>query len=147
VARSLGLDVGNRRIGVAASDESRIVARPVEIIDRTRTDAIGRIAELARALQADEIVIGLPCGADGAPGEQARRVQRFSEALGRRVGLPQRFCDERHSTEDAREIINLRKRKRQGGPDDAVAAAVILQRYLDESSTFRSRSTSTSTST
>ena len=132
MARSIGLDIGRRRIGVAVSDSSKIIARPVEIIDRRRANPLTRIAALIDEFQADEIVIGYPYNTDGTVGEQAAQVRQFAEALRARVAVPLRYYDERFSTSDAQEIIGARRRKDHATADDDIAAAVILQRYLDE---------------
>lgn len=137
MARSIGLDVGNRRIGVAVSDGAKIIARPLEVIDRKECDAVERIATLTREQQADEIVVGYPYNVDGSSGEQAQRVEQFAESLRPRAGVPLRFYDERYSTSDAQGIIAARKRKAPPSSDDAIAAAVVLQRYLDERANLR----------
>jgi putative Holliday junction resolvase len=133
VARTLGLDIGNRRIGVAVSDATKLIARPLCVIDRKMEDAIMRIAQIYQEQQADEVVIGYPYHADGRVSEQAKSVERFAEALGGRMSAPIHFCDERFSTQDAKDIIGeTGKRRKKREPDDAIAAAVILQRYMDE---------------
>lgn len=132
MARSIGLDIGRRRIGVAVSDSSKIIARPVEIIDRRRANPLTRIAALVDEFQADEIIIGYPYNTDGTVGEQAAQVRQFAEALRARVSVPLHYYDERFSTSDAQEIIGAHRRKNHPTADDDIAAAVILQRYLDE---------------
>lgn len=132
MARSIGLDIGARRIGVAVSDSAKIIARPVEIIDRRRANPLTRIAELIAEFEADEVIVGFPYNADGSTGEQALRVRQFAETLRARLNVPLHFCDERFSTGDARDIISARRRKARATADDHIAAAVILQRYLDE---------------
>jgi putative Holliday junction resolvase len=135
MARSLGLDVGNRRIGVAVSDTLKVIARPVEVIDRRRQSAIKRIAVLLHEFAADEIIIGYPYNTNGSAGEQAQRVEQFAHTLRAQVNVLVRFCDERYSTGEALEILSARKGKEKVQPDDAIAAAVILQRYLDQNKT------------
>jgi putative Holliday junction resolvase len=132
MARSLALDVGNRRIGVAVSDASKLIARPLCVIDRRREDALARIVALVAEHGADEIVVGLPVHADGTISEQARQVQRFAESVRARVALPMDFVDERYTTQDARQILVETRRRKRPQHDDAIAAAVILQRHLDE---------------
>ncbi len=131
MARALALDVGNRRIGVAVSDASKLLARPLGVIDRKRSDALERVKALVLEFAPDEIVIGYPRHADGRPSEQATQVEGFAAALRQAVDVPQRYYDERHSTQEAREIIATKKRGQQPPSDDAIAASVILQRYLD----------------
>jgi putative Holliday junction resolvase len=132
MARTLALDVGNRRIGVAVSDATKLIARPLCVIDRKREDALERIVVLINQQQADEIVIGLPFHADGKVSSQAQQVEHFAEILRAHVVAPVRFVDERYTTQDAKQIIGETKRRQQPQHDDAIAAAVILQRYLDE---------------
>lgn len=131
MSRSLGLDIGNRRIGVAASDTLKMIARPLLVIDRTRQDAIGAIAACIESQQADELVVGYPLQANGVAGAQAQAVERFVNALGKRVTIPIVYCDERYSTSDARELMTAKRQRSSAEPDDAIAAAVILQRMLD----------------
>ena len=132
MARSFGLDVGNRRIGVAMSDTSKIIARPVEIIDRRKQNALKRIAELVLEYQPDEIIVGYPWNTNGSTGEQAHAVELFAEQLRADLSIPLRFYDERYSSSEAQEIISARSRKDRVHHDDAFAAAIILQRYLDD---------------
>ena len=136
--RSLSLDIGNRRIGVAVSDASKLIARPLCVIDRKTENALGRLVELAGEQQVDEIIIGLPLNTNGTKGEQAERVEQFVAQLQSRVTVPIKLIDERYSTLEAQNIMvqNGTRSGKRGSkpnqPDDAVAAAVILQRYLDE---------------
>lgn len=132
MARTLALDIGNRRIGAAVSDVTKLIARPLCVIDRKREDAVARVVALVAEHEADEVVIGLPLHADGKLSEQARQVQAFVEALGARLGVPIRWVDERYTTQDARQVLAEVRRRKQPDHDDAIAAAVILQRYLDE---------------
>jgi putative Holliday junction resolvase len=132
MARSMGLDVGNRRIGVAVSDTSKVIARPIEVIDRKFRDPIRRLSELIREYQPDEIVLGYPLHTNGSAGEQARHVEAFAAQLRAGIDVPLQFCDERYSTGEAIEIMHANRRmKKDIRHDDAIAAAIILQRYLD----------------
>jgi putative holliday junction resolvase len=132
MARALGLDVGNRRIGVAVSDASKLLARPLCLIDRKAEDGVMRVVALVREQQADEVIVGNPLNTNGSAGPQAERVQQFAEQLRTQLSVPLVLVDERYSTQDAREIVQSKKAKQQPKHDDALAAAVILQRYLDE---------------
>jgi putative holliday junction resolvase len=131
MARSLGLDVGNRRIGVAVSDATKLIARPLCVIDRKVEDALTRLRALVAEHAPDEIVMGYPYHADGRVSEQAKAVEAFAEVLRPVIDIPIRYHDERHSSQDARAIIADKRRKQQPTQDDAIAASVILQRYLD----------------
>jgi putative Holliday junction resolvase len=141
MARSLGLDVGKRRIGIATCDTLKVIARPLDVIDRKKQDALSAIITHVQTQLADEIVVGYPYHVNGTVSEQAQTVERFIDALRARVSIPIVYCDERFSTGEAREIMGAKRRKDAGQHDDAIAAAVILQRYLnkrrDESNTQR----------
>ena len=129
--RSLCLDVGERRVGVALSDEQGWLAAPLEVV--VRRDAqhdFQRIADLARRHQAERVVVGLPRTLAGEIGPQARRVQRWADRLQPYLEVPIVYWDERYSTVEAtRRLAEMRPRRRP--PLDAAAAAVILQDYLD----------------
>lgn len=124
----LGVDHGDVRIGLALSDESGTVARPLQIVKHVsrETDA-ETIARIAAEKNAKLIVVGLPTDSEGGVGHQARKVQRWVEALKQATAIPVEFWDESFSSQEA-ESLSHRKR---GEPNDAQAAAVMLQNYLD----------------
>lgn len=130
--RLLGLDVGGKRIGVAVSDEMGLIASPVAMVLRDRRP--GReIADLANRYGASRIIVGLPVGMSGREGLQAEDVRAFVESIEPVVGLPIDYWDERLTTSIAEKSLiaagsRREKRKQQV---DAVAAAIILQGYLD----------------
>jgi putative Holliday junction resolvase len=132
--RALGLDIGKRRLGVAVSDPLGLIARPVETLHAVSLNAdVERVAEIARELEADIIVVGDPLHMSGDPGAMSNRAHRFGEKLAEVSGLPVEYCDERLTTVEAQRILEdagvpLRKVREQ---IDAVAAAVILQTYLN----------------
>jgi putative Holliday junction resolvase len=136
----LALDVGDRRIGVAVSDATGLIATPLAVIRRTsKVEDCRKIAELMREQGAQGLVIGHPVNRDGSAGSQARRVERYAVALAeglKAVGLdvPALLWDERMSTQRAQEsmVAAGRKARHRQGWVDAAAAAVILQDYLDE---------------
>ena len=141
VGRVAGLDVGERRIGVAVSDLTGTLARPVGVLQTSGLDgdAVDRaVTELAR-LAAEEdglvsLVVGLPRRLDGSPSDMTPRVQAFAAALRTRIGMPVVLQDERLTSREAENRLALREkdwrvRKKQ---IDAAAAAIILQDYLDE---------------
>jgi len=132
--RALGLDVGERRIGVAVSDPDGTVAVPVTVVERkSEAEALGRIAALIRDHEVDRIVVGMPRSLDGSLGKQARAVQSFAESLKNCTDLPVVDWDERLSTLHAERMMveaGVKRRKRKGRLD-SVAAAIILQGYLD----------------
>ena len=133
--RVLALDVGDRRIGVALSDPTRTIATPLMTIHRVAEKRDQEtIADLVREHAVDLIVIGLPKTLRDELGYQARRVMSFGERLAKVVDVPIVYWDERHSTVDAERIVRARGRRRSRSPREAlddVAAAVILQFYLD----------------
>ncbi len=132
--RALGLDVGERRIGVAIADELGMIASPLAMIERRRGD-LAEIGDLARSRNVDRLVIGLPTGMSGREGPQAATVRAFATELMAVVDPELRieFWDERLTTAVAERALRDqgRKRNRRKGEVDAMAAAVILQGYLD----------------
>ncbi len=132
--RTLGLDVGDRWIGVALSDPLGILASPLTRIERTDDDAaIEAIAGLVRKHEAKLLVAGLPYSLDGSVGPQAVRVQEFLRRLADSVGVPVETADERLSTVSAVQgmIEAGVSREKRKGMVDAAAAALILQWHLD----------------
>jgi putative Holliday junction resolvase len=136
--RVLGLDVGDRRIGVALSDETGVLASPVATLERVgpRKD-LKAIAALVRQHGVGAIVMGLPRHLDGRIGPQAVKVQQFAAALGPVVRVPIHFQDEGLTTVEAEQILIERdvSRQRRKGLVDQVAAVLILQDYLDARAT------------
>jgi putative Holliday junction resolvase len=142
--RIVGLDVGERRIGVAVSDATGTLARPVGVLRASSLDARAlqqAAAEVAR-LAAEEdgvgrIVVGLPRRLDGSPNDMTPRVERFAQELGARTQLPVVLQDERLSSHEAESRLALRERDWRARRQklDAAAAAIILQDYLDTRST------------
>ncbi len=134
--RALGLDIGSVRVGVAISDPSGTVASPLAVLDARKT--LEDPAELRAIVDengVDLLVVGLPVTMAGEEGPQARAVREAAESLGRSLGLPVVFVDERLSTAAAAAAMRaggVRSRK-QRGQVDKVAAAVLLQGYLDAS--------------
>ena len=133
--RSLGLDVGDRRIGVAISDPSGIVASPLTIIERKNDVAdVEAIADIIRRNKVSHIIVGLPLAADGGFGIQAEKVKEFTKRLREKVNVPLDYRDESFSTDSARKLMlqTKSKKERRNTRDDAIAAAFILQHFLDE---------------
>jgi len=133
----LGIDAGERRVGVAVSDELRLLASPVCVLNRARglAPVLDALAQLVQREGVAQLVVGLPLNADGSIGTQARRAQDFARVAARVVGIPVELWDERLSTRAAEAIVRAQgrsaRRVRQRGELDAIAAAVILQDYLD----------------
>lgn len=130
--RLLGLDIGGRRIGVAISDEMGLIASPVAMIER-RTDVARELRALIARYGAAGLVAGLPVSLSGREGPQAAEIRAYADALAADVGLPLAYWDERLTTSIAEQhlIASGTRRSKRKERVDAVAAAVILQGYLD----------------
>ncbi len=137
----LGLDVGDQRVGLAVSDASGTLARPLRTIMRRGTirDVLTEVADEIQRLEADDdslggIVVGLPRRLDGRETEQTVRVRRFADRLRALTALPLAFQDERLSSREAERRLALVERdwRRRKRTLDAAAAAVILQDHLDQ---------------
>jgi len=132
--RVLALDYGLARTGVAVSDPTGIVARPLDVIESAGSEAgLARVAELARAEEADLIVVGLPITLRGETGAQAAETERFVDALRDVAGLPVETFDERFTTRQAQASIAAGA----GAEEDALAAAHLLTSYLEWQSARR----------
>jgi putative Holliday junction resolvase len=133
--RCLGLDIGDRRVGVALSDADGILASPLTIIGRTDDGrALEAIADIIEKNGAKRVIVGLPRSLDGSLGKQAEKVRDFAGRLAERIKVPLDYRDERLTTVMARRLKRASGgRKGRGKPRyDAQAAALILQSYLDE---------------
>lgn len=131
----MGLDLGERRIGLAVSDASGMLASPAGYLARTRLKHdIGRILDIARQREAEGVVIGIPYTQGGELGPQARRVQGFIRHLRNSTTLPVYTVDERFTSLEAEELMRDagQQPSRRRGAVDAVAATLILQRFLDQ---------------
>lgn len=133
--RILGLDYGSRRIGVAISDELGMTAQGVATVARkNRETDLEAIAALVRRYAVEKIVIGYPLRLDGSEGIQCEKINRFARRLEDRFSLPVLLRDETLTTVEAEEILRdrgVRPEKRRE-VIDRVAAAIILQGYLDK---------------
>ena len=132
--RILGLDVGDRRIGVAVSDELRLIASPRCVYTRVGYGPDVRFfTALYREVGATLVVCGLPLNMDGSRGFQAEKVLAFAEQM-EKAGLPVAFQDERLTTVSAHQALMEGGMRREARKDvvDKVAAAMILQAYLDQ---------------
>ena len=155
MTRLMALDVGDARIGVALSDASGFLASPYTTlhVSRDETQTWEAIRRLIHETEAEGLVIGLPISLDGQIHAQGERVQAFAQRLQRHITIPLTFWDERLSTVEAQRLLAERwhetpgerpnrrrgagqarsaRRKRAQHGIDALAAAVILQEYLDQ---------------
>jgi putative Holliday junction resolvase len=130
--RLIGLDLGEKRIGVAAADDRTQVAVPVTTIEADG-DPIGAIMNLVQEQNADELVVGMPLSMTGAMGPQAQLTLRLVEALRERTTLPVHTWDERLTTAQASRSAPRGRgsRMQDRGSRDAIAAAILLQAFLD----------------
>ncbi len=133
--RSLALDVGDRKIGVALSDPMGILASPLTIITCHEEDSgIEAIADIIGQYTVKQVIVGLPRLMDGSLGRQAEKVKAFAGKLAGYIDVPIDFRDERLTTLSAKRLVReaSTKRSKRSSQDDAIAAALILQSYLDE---------------
>lgn len=131
MTRILGIDLGERRIGVAISTPEGGLAVPLRIIDaQDETSDIARIVDLARDEDAGAIVVGHPISLSGSRGPQAQRVEAFAERLAGASGMPVELWDERLTSKQA-ERTAPGARSAPRAPADDIAAAIMLQSYLD----------------
>jgi len=135
--RVLGIDIGERRIGLAISDPSGTLARPLVTL-QVQGDRVAQVGEVVERLAAEDeglgaIVVGLPSRLDGSPNEQTPRVLAFVERLRARVAVPITLQDERLTSVEAESLLAVRDRDWRSRKKklDAAAAAIILQEYLD----------------
>jgi len=132
--RLLGLDVGRRRVGAALSDPSGLLASPLAVLEvRSSTGLLDQIVRWIEQHGVARIVVGLPLLLDGNEGEESAYVRALVERLRERVDVPVELWDERLSTVAAERALlesGMRRAKRRQRRD-AVAAALLLQSYLD----------------
>jgi putative Holliday junction resolvase len=132
--RILALDHGSKRIGVAVSDELKMIATPLEYIPAEPfPDFLARLKELILDKQVELILVGMPRNMDGSYGPAALKVQDFVAALKGALTVPIKTWDERLTSAQANRLLiqgNVRREKRKEKVD-AMAAAILLQSYLD----------------
>jgi putative Holliday junction resolvase len=137
--RVIGLDYGTKTVGVALSDETGLIAQPLETITRKHAAKLrqtyARIEEIITEYSVETIVLGLPKNMNNTEGERAEDTRHFMADLERRTGLPVVLVDERLTTIEAERILDASgvKSSKQKTYVDKMAAAIILQNYLDSS--------------
>lgn len=140
--RVLGVDVGERRVGLAISDRSRTLARPLTTLQvASSVDAVARVAAVIDELRGEDdgletVVVGMPRRLDGSPSDSTPRIVAFVDALRARTQIPVTTEDEGLTSREAESRLAVRERdwRRRKQKLDAAAAAVILQDYLDRTS-------------
>jgi putative holliday junction resolvase len=135
--RSLGLDIGDKRIGVAISDALGILASPLLVFEHSSDQAdITNILDLVKKNGVECIIVGAPRSLNGTMGPQAEKVRAFTEKLIEKSPVPVQYRDERYTTVSARNLYEESGRKKSAKTKrieyDAMAAAVILQSFLNE---------------
>jgi putative Holliday junction resolvase len=133
--RFFALDVGDERIGVAVGDDVGGIARPLTVLARTAGSAsYVRLAALVREHGIEQLVVGLPLLPGGGEGKQVASVRAYIRGLAGHISVPCTEWDERGSTNRARELTTASGpgRRRRAQAEDAAAAAVILQDYIDQ---------------
>ena len=134
----LGMDISETRIGLAICEHVQTPPQPLfTYVRRTRAQDLARCTEWVQRYRIGAVVIGLPLNMDGTTGPRAQWMQRFARELSERVPVPVALEDERLSTVEADEILQAQGLAREARAErvDAVAAALILQRYLAEQCT------------
>jgi putative Holliday junction resolvase len=132
--RILALDHGTRRIGVAVSDETKTIAQPLEYIPAGPfADFLERLKKLLVEKEIDLIVVGLPRNMDGSHGPAAQKVETFAGVLKTAITIPIKLWDERLTSSQANKILIQGgvRRDRRKEKVDKMAAAILLQSYLD----------------
>lgn len=132
--RLLGIDPGEKRIGLAISDPGRIIATAAGVIERgTAAETLEQLRAAARRHGAVGVVVGLPLMMDGSEGPASRRAREFVESLRGALGIPVALWDERLTTAEADRLMKSAglSRRRRGARIDGLAAQRILQSYLD----------------
>ena len=132
--RILAIDHGSKRIGIAVSDELKMIAQPLEFVPAEPfAGFLARLSELISDKEVELILVGMPRNMDGTYGPAAQKVQDFVTALKGAVGVPIKTWDERLTSAQANRLLiqgNVRRDKRKEKVDK-MAAAILLQSYLD----------------
>ena len=137
MARVLGIDFGERRVGLALSDPSATIATPLPTIVRRagKRPPVAAIVELIQRHEVERAVVGLPLDLSGEETEWTRQVRDFANKLAERAGIPVDFIDERMTSVQAERAVRSiglkRSEREQKGRIDAAAAVLLLQTYLD----------------
>lgn len=137
MGRILGIDYGERRIGLALSDPTATLAHPLPTLERRRgkRPPVAPVARLAAEHDATAVVVGLPLTPAGEENDWTREVRSFGAALAERTGLSVAFIDERMTSLQAERAVRSlglpKQRREEKGRVDAAAAVLILQGYLD----------------
>ncbi len=132
--RCLGIDYGDKRIGLSYGDELGVATPLPALTDAAPADRLERLAAIARERRVTDLVVGHPLNMDGTAGFKAREVEAFAARLGQSLGLPVHLVDERLTSYAAEEATPPARRRalRRSGVVDSRAACLILQDFLDQ---------------
>jgi len=132
--RILGIDYGHRRLGIAVSDDEKILASPLSVYSRCNLDVdLAFLLGIVKENEVERVVVGLPRNMNGSIGKMAKEALSFAWKLRKKIGIPISTFDERMTSVEAERVLvemNL-SRKRRKGLRDSIAAVLILQGYLD----------------
>ena len=132
--RILGIDYGHRHLGIALSDDEKILASPLPVYSRRNLDVdLAFLLGIVKENEVEQAIVGLPRNMNGSIGKMAKEVLSFAGKLQRKINIPVSTFDERMTTVEAERVLvetNL-SRKRRKGLRDSIAAVLILQGYLD----------------
>lgn len=131
MSRSLGVDYGTKRVGLAISDPLGLTARPLSVVPRS--SVVDEVVNLVKRQDVGTIVVGLPTGLSGEEGMSASEARKLADELGSATGVEVVLVDERYTSRMAEGALlesGMRRQKRRESVDK-VAAAIILQDYLD----------------
>lgn len=132
--RILGIDYGHRRLGMALSDDEKILASPLPVYSRRNLDVdLAFLLGIVKENEVERAIVGLPRNMNGSIGKTAKEVLSFADKLQRKINIPVSTFDERMTSVEAERVLvetNL-SRKRRKGLRDSIAAVLILQGYLD----------------
>jgi len=136
--RILGLDVGDKKIGISLSDSTRSIAQALKVYRRTSIEKdLNELKQVAEEHNIEEIVVGLPKDLSGAIGKKATEVMAFAEAIQKHTSITTVLWDERFSTNEANRIFEMAQvsHKKRKPFIDMMASQIILQGYLDAQKT------------
>jgi putative Holliday junction resolvase len=125
--RIAAIDYGRKRIGVALSDERKIIALPYKVVE----GGLSALVALLLPLKLEKVLVGLPLLLSGKKGEMALEVEKFAQALGERLSVPIELIDERLSSRQVERELEALERKKRSAYLDTGAACLLLQTYLD----------------
>jgi len=131
--RIIGLDIGEKRIGIAVSDQTQTIAQALEVLESNTRRLIARLQEMISSHDIEEIVVGLPLNMDGSKGPQAEKAIELAQTLSNSLKIKVTTFDERLTTKQGQDILlqaDMSRGKRKANIDK-VAAQIMLQAHLD----------------